>query len=90
MPLLLNNKVYTAFHYSKETDFEKDVETIADQIFGASSIYISKKKRIKGSEIISIPDAYLIDMTDPAKPVLLLLKMKSFPTIRSSTLGYNY
>lgn len=74
MPIISNNKVYTYFHYQNEAEFEKVIETIAGSIFGNSSIYISKKKRIKGSEIISIPDAYLIDMTDPANPLLFVIE----------------
>lgn len=74
MPLLQINKIYSHFHFSTEADFEKLVESIADYIFGTSTIYISKKKRIKGSEIISIPDAYLIDMTDPVNPGLFVIE----------------
>ncbi len=74
MPLLISNKVYDQFHFNLESEFEKLVEEIADNIFGSSTIYISKKKRIKGSEIISIPDAYLIDMTDPVTPFLYVIE----------------
>lgn len=74
MPLLLANKVYNHFHFNIEADFEKLVEKIADNIFGTSTIYISKKKRIKGSEIISIPDGYLVDMTDPHRPGLYVIE----------------
>jgi hypothetical protein len=48
------------------------VEKVADHIFGQFSIYISKKKKIKGSEIVSIPDGYLIDMADPKNLPCLL------------------
>lgn len=74
MPLLSNDKIYNHFHFSKEADFEKLVEQLADYIFGPSSIYIGKKKRIKGSKIISIPDGYLIDMTIPSSPSLFVIE----------------
>lgn len=74
MSLLVNNKVYNHFHFNKEADFEKLVEQLADHIFGPSSIYIGKKKKIKGSEIISIPDGYLIDMANPVNPGLFVIE----------------
>lgn len=74
MPLISNGKVFNYFQFKKEVDFEKVVEQLADSIFGTSTIYISKKKRIKGSNIISIPDAYLIDMTNPANPLLFIIE----------------
>lgn len=74
MSVLSNNKTFNLFHFKTEAEFEKLVENLADNIFGTSSIYISKKKRIKGSEIISIPDAYVIDMADPAKPSLFIIE----------------
>lgn len=74
MQVLVNNKAYSPFHFEKEAEFEMLVEKLADHIFGQSSIYISKKKKIKGSEIISIPDGYLIDMADPKTPALFVIE----------------
>lgn len=74
MPLLNKNVPFNLHYFKTEKDFEALVEQLADRIFGTSSIYISKKKRIKGSKIISIPDGYLIDMTDPASPSLYIIE----------------
>lgn len=74
MPLILNKKTYDLSQFSLESEFEKLVEDISDYIFGTSTIYISRKKRIKGSEIVTIPDAYLIDMTDAANPSLFIIE----------------
>lgn len=74
MPIVFNGKVFNYFQFKKEADFEMLVEKIADNIFGTSTIYISKKKRIKGSKIISIPDGYLIDMTEPSNPLLFVIE----------------
>lgn len=60
--------------YKKETDFEKSVMNLADQIFGTSAIYIDVKKRISGNDIISIPDGYVIDMTDASSPRLFIVE----------------
>jgi hypothetical protein len=74
MPIVFNNKIFNHFQFKKEADFEKIVEELADNIFGSSTIYISKKKRIKGSNIISIPDGYLIDMTESSQPSLFVIE----------------
>lgn len=74
MPIVQNGKVFNYYQFKKEADFEKLVEQLADNIFGTSTIYISRKKRITGSNIISIPDAYLIDMTIPSNPLLFVIE----------------
>jgi len=74
MPILVNKKVYNPFHYKIESEFENLIEKLADQIFGSTTIYIPKKKRMTGKSIITIPDGYLIDMTAPASPSLYIIE----------------
>lgn len=74
MQLLQKNQQYNLHFFKLEKEFEELVERLSDYIFGSSSIYISKKKRIKGSKIISIPDGYLIDMADAANPALYIIE----------------
>lgn len=59
--------------YTKEADFEKDVVSLADQIFGPTSIYLNIKKRV-GSDIVTIPDGYVIDTTTPDEPKLFVVE----------------
>jgi hypothetical protein len=42
--------------------------------FGSSTIYVDVKKKIKGADIASIPDGYVVDMTEPAMPRLYVLE----------------
>src|SRR5687767_9432533 len=74
MAILSGKIIYEPYQFKKEIEFEELVESISDNIFGNSTIYISKKKKMKGSEIISIPDAYLIDMTEPNSPSLYIIE----------------
>lgn len=60
--------------YENEAEFERSVINLADQIFGPSTIYIDVKKRVAGNEIISIPDGYVIDMTDASNPKLFIIE----------------
>ena len=66
MPVITDSsgKLYRQISYAKEAEFERAVVASADQIFGASSIYINVKKKMKGNDIVSIPDGYVVDMAE--------------------------
>ena len=90
MPILLDraNCVYRPFSFEDEGAFERKVIELADHIFGPSSIYIDVKKRIRGAEIVSIPDGYVVDMTQPAAPRLFVVENESCRTIHSNTSAF--
>src|SRR5215831_4407680 len=68
-----NGQIFRPFAYEKEADFEADVVRLADQLFGSGSIYVDVKKRI-GSDIVTIPDGYLIDTAEPNAPELFVIE----------------
>lgn len=74
MPILFEQKVFNLYHFQRENEFENLVENLSDKIFGNTSIYIGKKRKMKGAEIISIPDGYLIDMTIIDEPKLFIIE----------------
>jgi hypothetical protein len=69
-----DGKLYRPFSYEKEEPFEASVVALADQIFGTSTIYINVKKKMTGNEIVTIPDGYVIDMTEPDTPKLFVVE----------------
>lgn len=69
-----SGKLYKPFTYEKEEPFEASVIALADQIFGPSSIYINVKRKMSGNEIVTIPDGYVIDMTEPDAPKLFVVE----------------
>lgn len=75
MPVILNAKsqVFRPYTYESEAEFEADVVKLADQIFGQSSLYVDIKKRV-GNDIITIPDGYLIDVTEADNPKLFIVE----------------
>jgi hypothetical protein len=75
MPVILNAKgqVFRPYAYENESEFEADVVKLAEQIFGQSSIYVDIKKRL-GNDIVTIPDGYLIDVTEPDSPKLFIIE----------------
>lgn len=76
MPIIVdgNGKLYRPYNYEKEEEFEASVVSLADQIFGPSTIYINVKKRIPGNDFITIPDGYVLDMTEPDSPQLYVIE----------------
>ena len=74
MPIYTNNTFYEKISFNIESDFEKVVTDLSDQIFGPNTIYLNVKKKIKGNNIGVIPDGYLIDMTIPDDPKLYVIE----------------
>jgi hypothetical protein len=72
--ILLPNGTPSRPHtYEREAEFEADVVRLADYIFGSSSIYLDVKKRM-GSDIVTIPDGYLIDLAEVDEPKLFVIE----------------
>jgi hypothetical protein len=69
-----SKSLYRPFSFEDERQFENKVIELADQIFGPTSIYVDVKKRIRGADIVSIPDGYVIDMTQSAAPRLFVVE----------------
>lgn len=74
MPIDVNGKIYSLYSFEKEDEFEKTVMSLSDRIFGEQTIYIDIKKKVKGTEITTIPDGYIIDMTTPDDPHLFVIE----------------
>lgn len=65
---------YQVFTHSLEKDFEACVVNLSSQLFGENSLYIDIKKKMKNGDIVTIPDGYLIDSTDPNNPSLYIIE----------------
>lgn len=76
MPVICdgNQTLYRPVVYETEAEFEKAVISLSDEIFGPSTIYVDVKKRMSGKGVISIPDGYVIDMTEADQPKLFVVE----------------
>ncbi len=76
MPVIVdsNGKLHEQISFDREDEFEKCVISLADRIFGQSTIYVDVKKRMHGNGIISIPDGYVVDLADPQEPRLFIVE----------------
>jgi len=68
-----NGRLFRPYVYEKEEEFEDWVGKLADQIFGQSTIYVDVKKRM-GNDIVTIPDGYVVDMTQVDRPRLFVVE----------------
>jgi hypothetical protein len=64
---------FRPFLYENEKTFEADVVTLADHIFGPASLYLDIKKKM-GNDIVTIPDGYVLDATEPDQPRLFVVE----------------
>src|SRR2546421_6614197 len=69
-----NGRLFRPYSYEKEQEFEASVVSLADRIFGPSTIYLDVKKRVSGNDIVTIPDGYVVDMTEPDSPKLFVVE----------------
>lgn len=69
-----NQTLFRLVVYETEAQFEKVVIELSDRIFGPSTIYVDVKKRVTGNKVISIPDGYVVDMTEPDDPKLFVVE----------------
>ena len=71
-----NGKRYEALAFETEDEFEKEVIAHRVQLFGPDTIYIDAKRLIgkRGDWRGGIPDAFLIDLTDPTDPHLYFVE----------------
>ena len=76
MPVIVdsNGNLHEEISFDREDEFEKCVISLADRIFGQSTIYVDVKKRMHGNGIISIPDGYVVDLADPQEPRLFIVE----------------
>lgn len=76
MPVILDskNQQYHLKAYESEKDFEQDVVAHSSAIFGDEAIYIDVKKRMTGNKIVTIPDGYVLDLSDVHTPRLYIVE----------------
>ena len=72
--LIFGDKQFVPYEYEKETKFEAAIIENAVPIFGRETLYIDVKKKIGEDNIVTIPDAYLIDFSLPTSPRLFIVE----------------
>jgi predicted transport protein len=73
----LNGENFEQVIYSREDEFEQLVVKNAGTIFGDKAIYIDARKKIKTSSLGgTIPDGFLIDLSDADDPQFYLVEVE--------------
>jgi hypothetical protein len=68
--------IYRTIEWAKEADFEACVVDQADKLFGATSIFLPIKHRVRRGDIVTIPDGYVLDLADPASPRMFVVEVE--------------
>ncbi|MCU0457658.1 MAG: DUF5655 domain-containing protein [Bacteroidales bacterium] len=77
MKIFANSKPYIEFQFNTEAEFEKEVVIHSKLFFGANTIYIDTKRKIESKGLgNSIPDGFLIDLTDIENPEFYLVEVE--------------
>jgi len=72
-----NGEIFEQVVYSRESDFEELVAKNAGTIFGDKAIYIDTKKKVNTSSFGgTIPDGFLIDLSDREDPQFYLIEIE--------------
>jgi len=75
--VFLNSEIFEQVIYNKEDDFEQLVTQNAQTVFGDKAIYIDAKKKISTSSLGgTIPDGFLIDLSEPDEPQFYLVEVE--------------
>jgi predicted transport protein len=73
----LNGENFEQVLYTKEDAFEQLVAQNAQTIFGDKAIYIDAKKKVNTSSLGgTVPDGFLIDLSDPDDPQFYLVEIE--------------
>lgn len=79
MVIFQGNQRLSEYVYQTEDEFEKDIVDNADLFFGETSIYIDIKKTIKSESLgNTIPDGYLLDLSDIENPEFYLVDVELY------------
>jgi predicted transport protein len=77
MKIFANNKPFIEFQFNNETEFEKEVVIHSKLFFGPDSIYIDTKRKIETKNLgNSIPDGFLLDLSDIESPEFYLVEVE--------------
>ena len=67
------DETYQEEPFQKEADLESAIKTVSPALFGQDRIYLDVKKLI-GTNVKNVPDAYLVDLTSNKQPILWVVE----------------
>lgn len=75
--VLIEGQALGPVEYDDEKTFEKTLERIAQHVFGERTMYFNLKRKIRSrTDIVGIPDGYLLDFSDPESTSFFLVEVE--------------
>jgi predicted transport protein len=77
MNIILNGNKFKQIEYKSENIFEEDITNNSKNLFGDKSVYINYKRKINTKNLGgSIPDGFLLNLTDIENPIFYLVEVE--------------
>jgi hypothetical protein len=77
MPLIVDkfSKLHRLVSHHREADFQSCVAVVANQMFGSTTVYVDVRQGLTANDTVTIPNAYIIDLTSTSVPRLFVVKV---------------
>jgi tetratricopeptide (TPR) repeat protein len=69
------SKLHRLVSHHREADFQSCVAVVANQMFGSTTVYVDVRQGLTANDTVTIPNAYIIDLTSTSVPRLFVVKV---------------
>lgn len=77
MTIIGNGKRYVKVNFNSESDFEEDIVSASNVLFGDKIVFINPKKKIESKSLGGvIPDGFFFDFNDPTDPQFYIVEVE--------------
>jgi hypothetical protein len=77
MTIIGDGKRFSEVKFSSESEYENDIVTASNELFGDRIVFINPKKRIESKSLGgTIPDGFFFDFSDPTDPQFYIVEVE--------------
>lgn len=77
MTIIGDGKRFSEVKFSQESEFEDDIVTVSNELFGSNIVFINPKKKIESKSLGGvIPDGFFFDFNDPTDPQFYIVEVE--------------
>lgn len=77
MTIIGDGKRFSEVKFSLESEFEDDIVSVSNELFGSNIVFINPKKKIESKSLGGvIPDGFFFDFNDPTDPQFYIVEVE--------------
>ncbi|MBN1306182.1 MAG: hypothetical protein JXA13_17230 [Anaerolineales bacterium] len=77
MTIIGDGKRFTETKFSLESEFEEDIVSVSNTLFGDNIVFINPKKKLESKSLGgTIPDGFFFDFNDPTDPQFYIVEVE--------------